>query len=452
MGKKVAFGILLSFALTAMSFAKGPTILSLQDSIQRALRYNLNVQIAKMEVEEAKLELKKQEATFKPQASISAAPLQWEGKYNLQYNPQVDLNASFSNQWGTNVTLSASQEKGENERMEGSTSLTVIQKILPAPKLTPFYLSLKKSFLSLKKEELSSEEEIENIKLLVITSFYKILEEEKECELKKLSLEKAKENLTIVKDKLKKGMANKIDVMDAEVELIKAEEEFYQAESNLSQSMIDFKELLGIKPDKEIALRDKTSLKDHILKIKLEDAVNQALENNRQINQQKFAVEMRQLDLLTTKSEVSPSLNLLAGYNYNTQGLNKEEYRVGMLVEIPLLDGEKGKTEIQIAEQELKKEKLNLEKLKQDICGKIRDNFYELKSLEKRILFLKLSREKQKEALDLTKRMFLQGALTLQEVREREISLIQAEIDYIEALAEYELAKARLLKNIGKGI
>jgi len=160
MGKKVAFGILLSFVLTVMSFAKGPTILSLQDSIQRALRYNLDVQIAKMEVEEAKLELKKQEATFKPQASISASPLQWKGKYNLQYNLQVDFNASFSNQWGTNVTLSASQEKGENERMEGSTSLTVIQKILPAPKLTPFYLSLKKSFLSLKKEELSSEEEM----------------------------------------------------------------------------------------------------------------------------------------------------------------------------------------------------------------------------------------------------------------------------------------------------
>jgi len=453
MGKKAAFGILLSFVLTVSGFAKEPIVLSLQDSIRKALRYNLNVQIAKMEVERAKLELKKQEATFKPQASISAAPLQWEGEYNLlEYSPQAGFDAGLSTQWGMDVALSVTGEKRKDERIEPVISFAVTQKILPTPKLTSTYLSLRKSFLNIEKERLVSDEEIENIKLLVATSFYKILKQERECELKKLSLQQAKENLTIVKDKLKKGMANKLDVMDAEIGLIKAEEELYQAKSSLSQSETDFKELLGIKPNEEILLEDKSSIEDHLLKIELEDAIKKALENNRQIGQQKLVVEMRQLDFLTSKGEVSPSLNLLAGYNYNKLGQKEEEYEVGLLVEIPLLDGGKGKTEIQIAEQELKKEELNLEKLKQDICGKIRDNFYELKRLEKRILLLKLSREKQKEALNIAKKMFSQGALTSQEVRKREISLIQAEIDYIEALAEYEVAKAQLLKNIGEGI
>ena len=336
--------------------------------------------------------------------------------------------------------------------MEPVVSLTVTQKILPAPELTSSYLSLRKSFLSLKKEELSSEEEIENIKLLVVTSFYKILKQEKECELKKLSLEQAKQNLTIVKDKLRKGIANKIDVMDAEVELIKAEEEFYQAKSSLSQSMIEFKELLGIGQDEEIILEDKPSLKDHLLKIKLEDAIKKAMENNRQISQQKLIVKMRQFDFIMSRSEASASLNLLAGYSYNTMGQNEEEYKVGMFVEIPLLDGGKGKAGIQIAEQELEKEKLNLEKIKQDICRKIRDNFYELKRLEKRVLLLELSREKQKEALDITRKMFSQGAVVSQQIREREISLKQAEIDFLSALADYEVLKTELLKSIGERI
>jgi len=240
--------------------------------------------------------------------------------------------------------------------------------------------------------------------------------------------------------------------MDAEVELIKAEEEFYQAKSSLSQSMIEFKELLGIGQDEEIILEDKPSLKDHLLKIKLEDAIKKAMENNRQISQQKLIVKMRQFDFIMSRSEASASLNLLAGYSYNTMGQNEEEYKVGMFVEIPLLDGGKGKAGIQIAEQELEKEKLNLEKIKQDICRKIRDNFYELKRLEKRVLLLELSREKQKEALDITRKMFSQGAVVSQQIREREISLKQAEIDFLSALADYEVLKAELLKSIGERI
>ena len=453
MKEKVFLGILLSFFLTGASFAGEPLVLNLQDSIERALNYNLDVQIARIKVEKAKLELKKEKASFKPQANISAYPLQWKGEYSfLEYSPQAGFNASFSTLWGMNATLSVTQQKGEDDKIEGTLSFTITQKILPTPKLASPYLSLRKFLLNLDKEKIASEEEIEDIKLVVVTSFYKILKQQKEYELKKLFFEKAKENLSIVKDKLKRKMASKLDLMDAQIEFIKAQEELYQAESGLSQSMIDFKELLGIKPDEEVVLEDKSSIEDHFIKIKLEDAIKKALENNRQINQQKLTIKMRRFDLLTSKSEVSPSLNLLAGYNYNKQEQKQEEYRIGMYVEIPLLDGGRGETETQIAQKELEKEKLNLEKLKQKISGEIRENFYELKRLEKRLLFLKLSQEKQKEALNIAKKMFSQGALTSQEVREREVSLKQAEIDYLSALGDYEIVKAKLLKSIGEGI
>ncbi|MBC7189777.1 TolC family protein [Candidatus Aerophobetes bacterium] len=452
MGKKIIFGILLSFSLQGACLATEPVILSLQESIQRALKYNLDVQLARKEMEKVELEVKKEKATFEPQIDLKGY-LQWEGEYSfLEYTPQVNFNATFSTLWGMDASLNVTGEKEEDESMESAVSFTLTQKILPASYLDPSYLSLRKSLLSLDKEKMVFEEKIEDIKLTVITSFYQVLSQQKECELKKLSLEQARENLNIVKDKFKKGMASKIDVMDAEIGLIEAEEEFYQAESNLLQSIVEFKELLGIKEDEEIMLEDKTSIEEHLLKMELEDMVKKALENNRQINQKLLAIDMCKLDLLTSKSELSCSLNLLAGYTYNQLGQKEENYRVGMYVEIPIFDGKRSETEIQIIQKELEKEKLELERLKQELSAEVRDNFYELKRLEKRIISLKLSQEKQKEALEIAKKMFLQGALTSREVREREISLIQAEIDYIEALANYEVAKAELLKNMGEGI
>ncbi|MCD6406421.1 TolC family protein, partial [Candidatus Aerophobetes bacterium] len=140
MKEKVFLGILLSFFLTGASFAGEPLVLNLQDSIERVLNYNLDVQIARIKVEKAKLELKKEKASFKPQANISAYPLQWKGEHSfLEYSPQAGFNASFSTLWGMNATLSVTQQKGEDDKIEGTLSFTITQKILPTPKLASPY-------------------------------------------------------------------------------------------------------------------------------------------------------------------------------------------------------------------------------------------------------------------------------------------------------------------------
>jgi len=98
----------------------------------------------------------------------------------------------------------------------------------------------------------------------------------------------------------------------------------------------------------------------------------------------------------------------------------------------------------------LREAELNLEKLKRDIMAEVRQYFLDLKRMEKSVEFLNLSQEKYRQTLEVTKKMFAKGALTEQELQEKEISFKQAEIDLLSALADYEVAKNKLLKSIGR--
>lgn len=453
MKTRIVLGILLTLALTIPSFAQGKVVLTLQGAIQRALEQNLDVQISGAEAEKAKLEVNKKEAIFKPQVSMSASPLTWEGDYDLlEYSPSTGLDASLHTQGGGEISLNVTEEMQEEGRMQTSLTLGLTQQIIPSPQYDPSLLSLEKSYLGLEQQTFTSEQELEDVKLEVMSTFYQALKQEKKQELAELSLQQAEENLKIIEDKKEEGMANQLDVLDAQMQHIQAEEALSEAKSSLSESMIDLKELVGISPEKEIVLEDESSIEYRPLNIQMEDAVGKALENNLQIKKQELAVKMQELDLTVSEADLLPSVNLLANYEYNKTGLEEENYKVGLVAEVPVLDGGEGKTGVQIAKQKIRKAELSLQKLKQNISQTVREYFYELERMERKLVSLKLSREKQKQALGISEKMLSEGATTTQQVRERKISLKQTQIDYLQALVDYKLLKARFLKTIGKGI
>jgi len=244
-------------------------------------------------------------------------------------------------------------------------------------------------------------------------------------------------------------MASELDVLDAETELMAAEETLFQAESTLSQDRMDFKDLLGIPWQEDIVVVFQFPGDFQPLGVTLEEAQKKALENRPQIREQNFQIKLYQLNLTQTRNELSPLLNLSLGYTSEQPGL-EEEYRTSLTLEVPLMDGGKGKAEVKIAQGKLREAELNLEKLKRDIIAEMRGYFLDLKRMEKTVKFLKLSQEKHRQTLEVTKKMFGQGALTEQELQEKEISVKQAEIDLLGTLADYEVARNKLLKSMGE--
>jgi len=423
--------------------------LTLSESIKQALEGNLEIRIAETQLQEVESRVAQSKSSFQPKLNLKLAPATWAGKLDsLGYEPQAGLSASLLTKEGTNYSLKLEQEKREDKKISTNWSFILNQKILPSPGVDPSYLALEKSLLDLEQKKLTLEEEKNRLILKVTVNFYDILKREKEIELKKLYLKQVREDLLIVKDKLENQLASELDLLDAQVKVANAEEAVLQAKDELFQYSGEFKDLLGINQEIQIELIAESHYEPEPLELNLEEAVKEALVNRLEIKREKLTIKQTELDLALVKSKRLPSLNLSGGYNYTE--LEEGEYEVSLIFQVPLVDGGESKAEIETAESKLKEAYLNLEKLKRDIRAEVRNRFFDLQRGLRKIELLRLSQKRYKKDLEIARRRFSGGSITENELKEKEINFKQAEISLLEALLDYETARATFLKSIGK--
>jgi len=455
---RTAIGVIsIIFLLSCSAWCQQNSIrLTLDQSIEQALKDNLDLKIAQVQFQRMESEVTLKEASFNLKADLEASPLSWAGEIDaLNYRPEAKISANLLTKSGTTYSLNIEEEEEKDEKLKTTLlSFTLIQKILPSPRLNPPYLSLEKGLLELRKNGLSLEEEKDHLKLEVKTSFYNILKQKRKIEVGKLRLEQARENLTIVEDKLRKRLANELDLLNAQIEVANAQDALSQGRDQLTRELTEFKGLLGLDPHLEVELIEETEYGFEPLKMEFEPAVEEALENRVEVKQQKLTIQTCQLDVTLAKSKLSPSLNIAGDYSYSLGDTlpetEREEYKASLIFEIPLLDGGESKAKIQEAQVKLKESQLNLKKLKRDIIAEIQDYFLDLQAKERQIELLRLSEKRCRIDLNIAQERFCAKSLTKDELREKEINFKQAQLNLLDALLDYELARLRFLRSLGR--
>ncbi len=456
---KVILGIVvLVFLLSPLAWSQeGVVKFTLDESIEHALNNNLDLKITEIQFQEKESDIAKKETSFNLKVNLEGTPASWRGEEidSLTYKPEAKISANLLTKNGTTYSFSVRGEKGEDEKFETtSLSLTLTQKILPFPGYSSSYLSLERALLDLKRNEFSLEERRNSLKFEVKTGFYNILKQKRKAELKELSLEQAKENLSTVEDKLRKELANKLDLLNARMNLINAKEALFQSQNQLKRYLIEFKNLLGIDSHIKVELIEESEYDYESPKIDLDQIIEEALRNRVEIKQQRLVIEDYQLDLALTKTKLFPSLDLSGGYTYtyneNFPNAERGEYKVSLVFGIPLLDGGENKAEIKGAKEKLRESQLNFKKLERDITTEVQKNLLNLQEKEGQIEFLRVSKEKCQEDLNIAQERYFNGSITEDELREKEINLRQAQINLLDALLDCELAKSKLLKSLGR--
>ncbi|TET44085.1 TolC family protein [Candidatus Aerophobetes bacterium] len=423
--------------------------LTLSESIKQALEGNLDIRIAEIQLQKVESEIAQREASFKPKLSFEFAPAAWVGKPDsLDYAPQARLSASLLTERGTTYSLNLKQEKGENEGINTTLSFILTQKILPHPRVDSSYLALEKSFLDLEQKKLSLEEEKNRLKLKVTVNFYDILKGQRKIELNRLYLKETREDLLIIKDKVDNQLASELDLLNTQMQVANAEDAVFQSQDELSRSSREFKDLLGIDPEVKIKWVAESQYEPEPLDLNLEEAVKEALANRGEIKRKKLSIKQTELDLALVKSRISPSLNLSGGYSYTE--LEKVEYQVSLIFQIPLTDGGEGRAEVKTAGSRLEEAYLNLEKLERDIGAEVKNYFFDLQRRARKIELSRLSQNWYEKDLQIARRRFSGGSITENEVREKEIDFKQAEISLLEALLDYETSRSTFLKSLGR--
>ncbi len=130
----------------------------------------------------------------------------------------------------------------------------------------------------------------------------------------------------------------------------------------------------------------------------------------------------------------------------------KDSWDVGVSLNWTLWDWGGRSSGTAIAENNFLIGNLNLQTLKENIKAQIISDFQNFKDARTRIENYKLSVKSAEENLRVTNQLFKEGEVKVSDVIDAETELLEAKTNYENALIDFAIAKARLYKSLGRKI
>jgi outer membrane protein len=246
-----------------------------------------------------------------------------------------------------------------------------------------------------------------SIKFGVEAAYYGVLRAEKMLEVSRASLLRAQEQLKQAEAKFKAGTVAKFEVISAEAQLKSAEAAVNEAEAGVKKARMALNQTLNLNLDTPIKLTDKFSF-------------SQAGD----IDTEKVFQDMTEKDLSYVSAKEKYNMNEV-NFNYHQKYYTKNTFKY------------------REAEYAFKESELNLDNAKTQLQLNIKNAYLDLKTAENNYQVLTKSVEQAKEAYRLTKLRYDVGMATGYDLLGAETSLKQADLGLLNALYNYNLAKAK---------
>ncbi len=247
--------------------------LSLEDAIKLAEENNQQVKLSELALEKAKLGRQQYRHQDK---RIRDAIDSWE-----QMTPEEKA--------GMDPVLIA--EIGALSSYETSSQMDLLDK---------------KTEVYLKLAEVGIDVTIRGIRFGVEAAYYGAISARDNRLLAEAAVERYQDLLRIAEAKYNAGVVAKTEVLDAQVQLAKAEADLLKAKSQEEKAYINLKKLLGLAQDELIELTDTFDYKPVDFDVTLEELIAEALKNRIDIMSAEGAYEVAKLDF-DLNSKVYPS-------------------------------------------------------------------------------------------------------------------------------------------------
>jgi outer membrane protein len=335
-----------------------------------------------------------------------------------------------------------------------STTLTLMQ-----PLFTGFRLAgnseLNEQLASASGEEFNKDknELIFNIKnsywsLFKATQFKTVMDE---------IVDQIKAHLVDAKNLEKVGMMTKNDILKIEVQLSNILYQQIEAENMVKLSMVAVNNVLSIPLDTKIEITSNVNLINAQIEA-LDKLIDQAISIRPEAKAADSRVRASEAGVTIAKASWYPQVSLTANYYYSRPNQRimptKDEFigtwDAGINVSLNVWDWMTTAHQTDQAEAQLAQAIDGIGMIKDGITLEVTQNYLNVSQSKRKIDIAELSVKQADENMRVTADKFKNGVATSAEVIDAETALISAKTNYTTSVVDYELAKARLQKSVGK--
>lgn len=407
---------------TTVSFAQKDT-LTIERCIDIALKNNPQIKIAESNYELSSSNLKSTRSVLLPQLSFNSGWNRYGGSFFVGPTAREATYGSYN--YGFQLQQQVFDFGKSISRVSGTSDL-----------------------VNASGEDLISAKQ--NLVLNTYIAYFSYLQAVRIKNVSVESLQQAQEHLKQAKSFYDVGKSPLFDVLKAKTDESNAKVNLLTSENNIIVSKLQLENILNTKLDNEILLKDNLEITKDTIEI--QSALRLAWENRPEFIGAKLRVDANKSFVTSAWTANLPSINLTGGYNWKTFALNQSflnSWNLGVTLSLPLFQGFALDAGVDQARANLKNAEATFDFIQQNINLDVQQQYTNLKLSVAKIDATKSFLDEAEETLKIADGRYAQGVGSLIEITDARVTLLNAQIQHIQALYDYQVSYVRLQKAIG---
>ncbi|MBP1639290.1 MAG: TolC family protein [Bacteroidetes bacterium] len=426
--KKTILGLLVCIGCTLQLFAQQkPAQWDLKNSIEYALKNNIQVQKSKIGVSEAKVDL----------LTAKAARL-----------PSLDgsVSQTFSNSRVAGLSGSYHNSSSVSGRYSVSSSMTLWN----GGKIAK---NIEQQGLQVQLQELSSSSTENDITTAITQAYLNILYANEAVKIDKQTVESSEAQLKRAKQLLDAGSTSMNDYAQVETQLSSDKYTLTAAQNTLDQAKLTLKQLLELDINDELNIVFPEINDADVLQLVAEKSqiYNAALSSRPEIKSSQMSIKIAELSLDKSRAAYYPTVSLSGsigtGNQYNTNEkftaqLHNSLYQsLGVTVSIPIFNNRQNKSAVEMAQYEIKNAQLDYTAAQKTLLKTIETTYQDVISSQSKYVAAKDKVKSSEISYSLINDQFNLGM-------KNTVELLSAKTTYLTAQMELLQAKYSAVLNL----
>lgn len=247
------------------------------------------------------------------------------------------------------------------------------------------------------------------------------------------------------------GLVAQIDVNRSRVQMLTQHERLVTLQNDLAKQKINLARIIGIAPAAQYELADDIPFAP-ALALSVEDALQQAFTHRADLQAAQAQVMAAQRARSAARSERLPSLSVSADYGAIgvTPDHSHETFAVTGSLQFPIWQAGRIEGDIQQADAALAQRESELQDLRSEVEAEVRKTYLDLQAARDQVDVAQQNTEVSQDNLQLTRQRFEAGVADNVEVVQSQESVANAELDYINGVFAYNVAKLTLARAVGQ--
>jgi outer membrane protein TolC len=284
----------------------------------------------------------------------------------------------------------------------------------------------------------------------VTESFYNLFQQIQRLEIVKEQVKQNDESYTAARSKFNGGLIPEVEVLQSDVDLATSRNDSLNTERELAQSKNDFRLLLGIPSEDDV--QPVAEMAYSAVSIESEKAIASALQYRPEALQADRAIQLRELDVASAKSQNNFRLDLTARYGGNKtdtvfrnifQDLNRSR-SASLTLSVPIFDWGRNGLNVEAAEIDLRNASSQREYTHQQVRQETMDLLNRIHVAQSRIEVLQKSVAVAQQSYDISLQRFRNGTINRNDLAQAQQRLTGTKLNSLSALIDYRLGIADL--------